>query len=124
MRVSRDERGAALGPQRVGLVQDVRNPPLLGEGREGDGCGAENAQVDVRNTRRQCIPRQEAQRRLGSEKVNKEPRLESLAIRRQLHLALGKQVAVIPCLLRNDRDLPDRPSLREHNVAWTRLICV
>src|SRR5690606_34371001 len=30
------EGGAALGPQRVRLVQDLRNPPLLGEGREGD----------------------------------------------------------------------------------------
>jgi|GEM_PF-2099655 len=29
------EGGAALGPQRVRLVQDRRNAPLLGEGREG-----------------------------------------------------------------------------------------
>jgi hypothetical protein len=28
------EGGAALGPQRVRFVQDLRNPPLLGEGRE------------------------------------------------------------------------------------------
>ena len=28
------EGGAALGPQRVRLVQDLRNPPLLGEGWE------------------------------------------------------------------------------------------
>ena len=27
------EGGAALGPQRVRFVQDLRNPPLLGEGR-------------------------------------------------------------------------------------------
>ena len=26
------EGGAALGPQRVRFVQDLRNPPLLGEG--------------------------------------------------------------------------------------------
>ena len=30
------EGGAALGPQRVRLVQDLRNPPLLGEGWERD----------------------------------------------------------------------------------------
>ena len=28
------EGGAALGPQRVRLVQDLRNPPLLGERAE------------------------------------------------------------------------------------------
>ena len=28
------EGGAALGPQRVRFVQDLRNPPLLGEGWE------------------------------------------------------------------------------------------
>ena len=30
------EGGAALGPQRVRFVQDRRNPPLLGEGWNGE----------------------------------------------------------------------------------------
>ncbi len=30
------EGGAALGPQRLRPVQHLRNPPLLGEGRERD----------------------------------------------------------------------------------------
>ena len=34
--VEEGEGGAAFGPQRLRPIQDIRNPPLLGQGRQGD----------------------------------------------------------------------------------------
>ena len=36
---------AALGPQRLGLIQDRRNPPLLRQRWEGDVNGADVVEV-------------------------------------------------------------------------------
>ena len=44
------EGGAALGPQRVRFVQDLRNPPLLGEGWQRDTEPGE----EVRRGTRRC----------------------------------------------------------------------
>ena len=39
------EGGAALGPERLRPVQDLRYPPLLGQGREGTGISATTSLV-------------------------------------------------------------------------------
>ena len=46
---------AALGPQRVRLVQDLRNPPLLGEGWESDAAALKVLEMSVVPSARSAV---------------------------------------------------------------------